>query len=202
MKDFYQDLVTQASWDLFVKLRKEINCVLIGGWAVYLYTSALKSKDIDIIIDFSALDRLKQKYDVNKNEHLRKYEIKREGIDIDIYVPYYSVLALPVEEILKFSVLYKKINTIKKELLLILKQRAYFQRKAAVKGQKDKVDIISLVRLPDFDFAFYRNILKKYQLENYLTMLRDILKETKEVPELSLNQHQFSRLKKEILKHV
>lgn len=134
MTDYYQEIVTQASWDLFIKLKEEISCLLIGGWAVYLWTNALKSKDIDIIVDFPALNILKQKYDVYKNEHLRKYEIKKQGIDIDIYVPYYSVLALPVEE--------------------ILKQRAYFQRKA------------------------------------------------KEIPELSLNQHQFAKIKKEILKFV
>jgi len=31
---------------------------LIGGWAIYLHTKALKSKDIGIIVDFQTLNQL------------------------------------------------------------------------------------------------------------------------------------------------
>ena len=45
-----------------------------------------------------------------KNDRLKKYEIKLQGFDVDVYVPFYSKLTLPVEELLKEKV---KINQIK-----------------------------------------------------------------------------------------
>ena len=50
--DYYHNLVTQESWSEILKIQKNLKFILIGGWAVYLYTKALKSKDIDIIISF------------------------------------------------------------------------------------------------------------------------------------------------------
>ena len=53
--EYYHDLVTQKSWEELQQLRKIIDFVLIGGWATYLYTKTLKSKDIDIIKTLSTL---------------------------------------------------------------------------------------------------------------------------------------------------
>lgn len=44
---YYNDLITEKSWQYLQTLRRETNFVLIGGWAVYLYTKSLKSKDFD-----------------------------------------------------------------------------------------------------------------------------------------------------------
>lgn len=101
MNFFYQNTVSHKSWQLLTQLKKKFDFILIGGWAVYLYTQGLKSKDIDIIVDFSELSKLKQAYNIIKNERLQKYEIKTEGIDIDIYLPHYSALGLPTEIIYK-----------------------------------------------------------------------------------------------------
>lgn len=46
---YYHDLITGTSWRELKQLRRYCNFVLIGGWAAWLYTKALKSKDIDII---------------------------------------------------------------------------------------------------------------------------------------------------------
>src|SRR3989304_5263640 len=43
---YYHELVTQKSWEELQKLKKLVDFVLIGGWATYLYTKGLKSKDI------------------------------------------------------------------------------------------------------------------------------------------------------------
>jgi hypothetical protein len=48
MLGYYNDLITQKSWQTLQVLRGRLEFVLIGGWAVYLYTKALKSKDIDL----------------------------------------------------------------------------------------------------------------------------------------------------------
>ena len=47
---YYHDIVTQKSWEELKKLNKKVKFVLIGGWATYLYTKELKSKDIDIYL--------------------------------------------------------------------------------------------------------------------------------------------------------
>src|SRR3989344_5181136 len=99
--DYWNNILTEKSWSILLKLKKEkFNFTVIGGWAAYLWTNLHKSKDIDIVInDFKDLDFLKKNYDLRKNDSLKKYEIKFEEIDLDIYVPYYSKLALPIEEI-------------------------------------------------------------------------------------------------------
>ena len=102
--EFWNDEITDKSWNKLVELKKEINFVLIGGWAVYLYTKLHKSKDIDIVIDYSSLRQLQVNYILNKNERLKKYEIKmNDGFDIDIYVPNYSRLAIPIKDIISTS---------------------------------------------------------------------------------------------------
>jgi hypothetical protein len=196
---FYQDLVTEKSWFLLNRLKKEISFVLIGGWAVYLYTNSLKSKDIDIIIDYPALEKLRKDFLIHKNERLKKYEIKKEGIDIDIYLPYYSYLGLAVEKVIKETEQLQGFTVAKKEVLLITKIFAYLKRKTTIKGQKDLIDIISLLLLPDFDFDNFKQIIKKENLTNYQKHLEEIITDVKELPELNLNRHFYSKKKKEIL---
>jgi len=53
---YYHDLIAQKSWQLLQSLGKKFDFVLIGGWAVFLYTGALKSKDIDLILDYPQLE--------------------------------------------------------------------------------------------------------------------------------------------------
>ncbi len=43
---YYHDLITKQSWEELQRLQKNIDFVLIGGWAIYLYTKALKSKAV------------------------------------------------------------------------------------------------------------------------------------------------------------
>lgn len=202
MTDFYQDLVTEQSLILLKKLVNQFRFILIGGWAVYLYTGALKSKDIDLIVELDQLSRLKRGFTMFKNDRLRKYEIKKDGIDIDIYVPFYSDLGIKAEEIIKYQEKKGGFLLPQKEILLITKVRAYQQRKASVKGKKDKIDIISLLLLPDFNFKMFADLIIKYNLSSYRETTREILAETKEVPELNLNQHYFARIKKEIMEKL
>lgn len=196
---FYQDLVTQQSWQILQNLKKHISFILIGGWAVYLYTNGLKSKDIDIIIDYAELQKLKKSNEFYKNARLKKYEIKNEGIDIDIYLPYFSQIGLPVEELMSHTTSVQTFTILQKEALLITKIAAYKARKPSIKGQKDLVDIISLLMLNDFDFTFFNKLLKKYGVSEYNKMIVEILKKTREIGELKVNRHFFAKKKKEIL---
>lgn len=202
MSGFYQDIITDLSWELLNKLKGRLDFVLIGGWAVYLYTKAIKSKDIDLIVDYEGLTFLQREFNVAKNDRLKKYEVKEGGVDIDIYLPFYSNIGFPLEEILKNTQVAGDFKIPRKEILIILKQKAYIERKAAVKGQKDKIDIISLASMSDFDFGLYKKILHEHGLESYRHVLEAIFKEPQEVKELSLNMHQFSKVRKEVLKKL
>ena len=58
--EFYNDLITRESFTYLQSMRKKYDFILIGGWAVYLYSKSLKSKDIDIIIDYDVLAKIKE----------------------------------------------------------------------------------------------------------------------------------------------
>ena len=66
MNEFWNELVTQASWERLQELSKEIDFVLIGGWAAYLWTGKHKSKDIDIIVDYETLAEIAAKLPTGK----------------------------------------------------------------------------------------------------------------------------------------
>lgn len=201
MTNFYQNYLTDKSFKLLVELKKKIDFVLIGGWAVYFYTNALKSKDIDIIVDFSQLEKIKKDFSLEKNERLKKYQIKIEEIDIDIYLPFYSDLGIPVEKIINETLVINGFRLPKKEVLLVTKIIAYKNRQESIKGQKDLIDIISLLFLDDFDYQFFLNVLGKNK-KIIVNLLKSLIQETKRVNDLGLNQHLFSKKKKIILKKL
>jgi hypothetical protein len=202
MNAFYQQFLTDKSFSLLTELKKQFKFILIGGWAVYFYTKSLKSKDINMIVDFSQLEEFKKEFTIEKNERLKKYQIKIEEIDIDIYLPFYSDLGLPVEEIIKKTTMVNGFVLLEKEALLITKLKAYQDRRESVKGQKDLVDIISLVLLEDFDFNYLLDLINKHRLGKYWQVLEKLVLETKEVAELNLNQHAFAKKKKKLLEQV
>lgn len=61
--------------------------------------------------------------------------------------------------------------------------------------------IISLL-VGEIDMKEYKNILQNVHLQTYQEQLKSMLKTIREVPELNLNPHQFSRLKKKILEEL
>lgn len=197
--DYYQSIITQKSWDLLTDLRKRYDFILIGGWAVFLYTRALKSKDIDIIVSFETLAKLQQEFPLVKNERLKKYEIKREEVDIDIYLPYYSDPGLPIEEISKYALEREGFRLPTVEVLLILKQNVYLRRKFSAKGQKDRLDILALATSREVNFDRYREILHQNNRVELINHLKDLLSATVQEAELNLNPHRFARQKKRIL---
>lgn len=202
MKQFYHDLAIEKSWQILKDLKKEIDFILIGGWAVYLYTKKLKSKDIDIIINFSSLEDLRKKFNVYKNVRLAKYEVKKEAIDIDIYIPYFSNIGLSVEKVVEYQNMLEGFKTLQIEMLAITKQAAYAARKSSLKGKKDAIDIISLVLNDEFDFKLYRKLIKKFRLEKFKSDLTDLLENTIEINELGLNRHFFAKKKREIFRKL
>lgn len=181
--NYYRDQITQKSWQILTVLSSKYQFVLIGGWAVWLYTKQLKSKDIDIVVDLDWLGKLSTDYVLEKNDRLKKYEIRQEEIEIDVYTPFYSQLGVPGEIILRTATNLEGFNVPSPETLLKLKMVAYQGRKGSDKGRKDLVDIISLMCLPELNWA------------DISPQIISLAISQSEIAELSLNSHQYSKYK-------
>jgi hypothetical protein len=192
-------LVTRKSWLTLQNLRGKLDFVLIGGWAVFLYTKSLKSKDIDLIVDYGQLEKLRTDFKVVKNDRLKKYEARNDEVQIDVYLPHFSDFGIPVEEIIKGAVTKETFIVPRLEKLLILKQLAYIQRGLSAKGQKDRIDILSLAASPDFNPDIYKKELTKTGRADLFSGLKKLITQTVKIPEIGINEHFWSRAKKKIL---
>jgi len=202
MSEFYHGLITEKSFKTLQQLRKKFRFILIGGWAVFLYTKVLKSKDIDIILDFDELGKFKKEFDVFKNDRLKKYEVKIEEIDIDIYLPHFSKLGFSVQEIKNYCQSIEGFLVPIPEILLILKTFTLNERKGTNKGKKDLIDIFSLLKKEKINWQKYKDIIKKYKLQKVNQELKKIITSVTSIPELNLLNHQISRIKKKLLKNL
>lgn len=197
--DYYHNLVTEKSRKELQKLRRQLDFVLIGGWAVFLYSKTLKSKDIDILVDYDKLQGLAKLYDLNKNPRLKKYEAVKEEVQIDVYLPHYSKIGIPVEDLLVSTINVEGFRVVEINYLVVLKLYSFNLRGNSTKGRKDFIDLVSLLSLPSCDYNKIKDIVLKYSLKEALDRFIQHLKNTFELKELRLNKHAFSRRKKEIL---
>ncbi len=199
--EFWNSTLTEKSWRILLELRKKnFDLIVIGGWAAYLWTNLNKSKDIDIVIkNFDNLALIKKDYDLIKNNNLKKYEIKIEEVDIDIYVPFFSKLAIPPDEIRNYTTIIQNLEVVNPEPLLILKQGAEQDREKSVKGEKDRIDIMTLLFYSDINFREYFRLLKKYKLEHFYKRLGNIILNFKEIKYINTNPREFKLKKQEIL---
>lgn len=199
---FYNDTITQKSFSYLQSMRKKYDFILIGGWAVYLYSKNLKSKDIDIIIDYDVLAGLKETEEVFKNERLSKYEINAGYFDVDIYLPHYSKLGVEVEEIKKHIANKDGFVVPVLEILFLMKLFAWHNRRGSSKGQKDELDIIGLAVLPEFDWKKYLKFVKKYNFSNYSEEFIKFLKKVCNAKELNINEQKMAKTKKRIFRET
>jgi len=203
--DFWNDEITEKSWERLIELENKYNFVLIGGWAVYLYTGHNRSKDIDIVTDYDTLWSLKVTYGLIKNERLNKYEIKFiEGVDVDIYVPNYSKLVVPIKDILNLTTSKEGFILPEPEILLILKIPAFIDRQNGVKGRKDAIDITGLVFFGDCDFNFFKELTLKYDLPDYPRVLLSIIEnfDRSLIKYLDLNENEFAKIRKKYIEEI
>lgn len=202
MMEFWNDIATDRSWKALISLGKGFDFILIGGWACYLLTKAVKSKDIDIIADFEALGGIREKYGMKKNPKLKKYETVVDEISVDIYVPHYSEFPISPGDMMKNTVSIEGFRVVRPEVLLLLKQRAEMNRHDSVKGQKDRVDIISLLLKSDIDKKLYVELVRKNNLSDFLPHLRGIVMAAKkEFLYLGIeNPREIKLIKRDLLK--
>ena len=195
--NYWHSLIVEKSWNVLQQLKGKFDFILIGGWATYLWTKASKSKDIDIVVSMEMLDTIKKHYPLRKNDRLRKYEIKVDEIDVDIYVPFYSRLALPLET-LSFEAI-EGFKVVKVEELLILKQGAEQDRTFSEKGEKDRIDIMGIVLFCDIDFKRYRELLQPVKKEHLIDSLIALIKNFLGYAYLNLTPRELKIRKQEVL---
>lgn len=202
--EFWNDSIIDKSWNVLIDLTKKFDFIVIGGWAAYLLTKTLKSKDIDVIVGFETLDKFRMQYRVKKNVHLKRYEIIIEGVSVDIYVPLFSKLIIPVKDLKDYSMIVKGIKIAQPEALLILKQQAELERKDSIKGLKDRTDILNVLINADFDFKKYFELIKKYKLDDYPKRLKSIIQTAKKEFEYlgEKNLRKIKLIKKELIKKL
>lgn len=138
---------------------------------------------------------------MRKNDRLRKYEIKIDGIDIDIYVPHYSNLTIPVEELDSYVTKIENLKTIEPEVLLILKQGVEMHRRHSVKGRKDHLDVIALLMHP-VDLKKYFALLKKYGKEDYVDELMTVVKAFDQHEYLDINPRRYKLWKDKMMSEL
>ncbi|MBU1016584.1 hypothetical protein KJ678_00255 [Patescibacteria group bacterium] len=192
-------MTTEKSFLELQNLKKKIDFILIGGWAVYFYTKALKSKDIDIVVDFDKLSILRKNYNLFKNARLNKYEAIKGEVQIDIYLPHFSRIGIPVEDLIGNVTNLEGFKVLDKDYLLALKIFVSSQRAQTPKGMKDFIDVVSLIHFALADLEKVKKILSKYKIAGAFKSVRDIAERTFEIQELNLNKHQFSKLRKLLL---
>jgi hypothetical protein len=198
--EFWHDVLIEKSWAVLLELRKRYEFILLGGWAVYMYTKALKSKDIDIIVDYNTLGLMGRELPLKKNERLRKYELLISDVEVDVYVPYFSNLGIPVEDVAANIRVLEGFKVPTPEVLLILKQAAEVERAGSVKGLKDRIDILALLIYSEIDFNTYLSLVKKYSLSSYRERLKNLVETAdREFKELGItNPRQIRLLRKKI----
>ena len=168
-----------------------------------LKSKRIQMKDVEenIVVEINELQKFKQEK-LAKNDRLKKYEIKIGEIDTDIYVSYFSKLAIPVENIEKYSSNVDGFRVALPEVLLVLKQGAWLDRKYSIKGEKDKIDIVSLLFFTDVNFFQYSTLLKKYGLVHYINELILLVKGFMDYDSLSLMPREFKLKKKSIIENL
>jgi len=201
--EIWPEHVTSRSWQVLNELRGRVNPVLIGGWAVYLWTGMLKSADIDMFLTDDELWKLGAR--VRKHPKLKKYHAVVNGVDIDIYTPSVCGLAVPAADVYanRWYALVGEFNVLLPEPLLILKCEAAVARWEGRKGFKDRCDVLSLLMFKELDLKLLERLLRRYRSFDVRGVLRDIVrKSVEEYRVIGLNPWEGRRRAGEILRSI
>lgn len=171
-------------------VREYPDAVLFGGWATYLRTGIAKSHDIDVIVDHPTLDKVRSKHQLSESLHVggRKFEVKLEGISVDVYPVFQSRLGqrlqLPVETLLPLSERISGVRVLNSEGQFATKMAALLDRPDSLPGDKDRMEMWALLHSKgELDFASVGRILngagwKPEQQVELLSTTFDLLEET------------------------
>ena len=169
-----------------------------------MWTKIHKSRDIDIVVDFNTLNKLKKRFTLEKNDRLKKYEIKMGEFDVGVYLPHYSKLAFPLEFLRDYVQNIEGIKVPIPEVLVFLKQGAEMARRGSIKGKKDLIDILVLLVYSNFSLEKYREIAARLSLKELESeLVKEIsLFNPKDLEYLGMNLNEYAKWKKKFLKKM
>ena len=195
MMEVWNEKAVEKSENALNQLKQLADFVIIGGWAVYLLTKAVKSLDIDIYMNynefFSAQAKLAEKgVYITFNSQLKKYSTKVEEIEIDIYTPDQCGLIVPCKDVFvnEWFEIVEGFKVIKVEPLILLKLSAESARKNTLKGFKDRVDILSLIIKSGVDKKVLTSLLDKYKVSKFKNRLLDVIRDSSDEYKYALQQ--------------
>lgn len=209
--ELWNMVAVEKSEKILNELKKYGDFVLIGGWAVYFWTKAVKSLDIDIYINFKDFYALQgylaeKGFFVSFNPKLKKYSAKIEEIEIDIYTPEHCSLLIPCKDVFSnnwFEII-EGFKVIKPEPLLFLKLSAEEKRAGTFKGFKDRCDILALLNT-DIDRKLLEKLFLEYNhklKERLIKIIRQSSKEYEYAFQKKLNLKEIKKIKLKILKVI
>ena len=201
--EIWPEHITNKSWRVLNELAARMNPVLIGGWAVYLWTGTLKSADVDLFATDDNLWKIGAR--VKKHPKLKKYHALIDDVDIDIYTPSTCGLVVPAGEVFKnrWYALVKEFNVLLPEPLLVLKCEAAQKRWAGRKGFKDRCDVLSLLRFERLDLKMLGEFLHRYEKIDIAETLHEIVqKSVEEYRVLGLAPWRGRKSAREVLKEI
>ncbi|MGA2125780.1 MAG: hypothetical protein ABSG76_06460 [Xanthobacteraceae bacterium] len=146
-------------WNRLLRAAREIQkwfpegVTFIGGLAVYAQAAdraetakfASMSHDADFMILLPDFADLRDIEVLTPNRRLGKQQFSKDGFEFDVYVEGQHDLPVPVAEAVAWSQSKRELCVACPEHLLVLKLKAYADRKGTGKGSKDEDDVITLL---------------------------------------------------------
>src|SRR5260370_8877382 len=135
----------QAVMQRFVRDFPDV--VLIGGWATYIRTGVAKSHDIDIIVDHATLAKLGAKFQLSPSHHIsgRKFELKVEGVGVDVYPVYQPKLGqrlqIPVEVLINHTEKIDRTRLLTAQAQCVAKMPALLDQQDTIHGEQERQEM-------------------------------------------------------------
>jgi len=131
--------------------------VFIGGIAVYAHAMAspetaklaAMSHDADLMILAADYADLRDLEVLTPNRRLSKQQFEKNGFEFDVYVERQHDLPVPVDEAVARSQMRSGLRVACPEHLIVLKLKAYADRKGSGKGEKDEDDVVRILLVAD-----------------------------------------------------
>jgi hypothetical protein len=147
--------------------------IVIGGWAVYSYNARNLTFDGVAVISYEVQGCLRDSYAVTKNARMKKEQfVGPTGHDIDLYVERQHGLPVDYGELHAYAKQRADLWVACPEHLITLKLEAARDRQGSPKGEKDKLDILALLSLPDEEFANPELLAKHLDDEKWASLRR------------------------------
>lgn len=130
------------------------DAILIGGWASWVRLNSMISHDIDLLATRADLAQIQFiATDVSESRHIagRKWRAERDGVHLDLYVPYESRLGqrleLRTEMLAQHAETYNGYRVLTVDAHIVTKLAALLDRPDSQPGQKDRREIRQLLEL-------------------------------------------------------